>query len=138
MTDADLRDITGLAVSARIARVALAVCSLGFLAGALLLMIDPTRAADWLMLPHMDPTEWALRLAGAALLGLAGQTWLVRRAGDHPVMGSSAVTVVTVVALGGLMLAMPGEWGWLRWVTLVLCGLTAAAFVVILSSSRRA
>lgn len=137
MTDADLRDITGLAVSARIARMALAACALAFAAAGLLLLADPTRALDWLALQHMDPTEWAMRVAGALLVGLAGQTWLVRRAGDHPVMGSSAVTLITVAILGVLLAIMPGDWGWLRWVSLIACTLTSAAFIIILSASRR-
>lgn len=138
MTEADLRDITGLAVSARLARIALAVGALAFLAFGLLLLSDPVRAAAWFDLDHLDPTEWALRVAGAVLIGLAGQTWLVRRAGDHPVMGGSAMALITTGMLGVLMVTMPGGWGWLRIVLLGFCALMAAAFVVILTSSRRA
>lgn len=138
MTEADLRDITGLAVSARIARIGLAVGAIAFVALGLLFLADPVRAAAWLDLDHLDPTEWALRVAGAVLIGLAGQSWLVRRAGDHPVMGASAMALITSGLLGVLMVTMPGGWGWLRIVLLAFSALTAAAFVLILTSSRRA
>lgn len=138
MTEADLRDITGLAVSARLARMALAICAMGFLVLGLLLFLDPVRAATWLGLAHLDPTEWSLRLAGAALIALAGQSWLVRRAGDHPVMGASVVTLLMTALAAYLVVTMPGDWGWLRWASLALCAVTAAAFVLILTSSRRA
>jgi hypothetical protein len=138
MTEADLRDITGLAVSARLARIALAVSALVFVALGLLFLVDPVRAAAWLDLDHLDPTEWALRVAGAAIIGLAGQTWLVRRASDHPVMGASAMTLITSGVLGVLLITMPGGWGGLRIALLGFCAVTAAAFVLVLTSSRRA
>lgn len=137
MTEADLRDITGLAVSARLARLALAACTVGFAVVGLLLLIAPANAAGWLGLPYLDPTEWALRVAGAVLLGLAGQSWLVRRAGEHPVMGASAVTVATAALLAMLLITMPGDWGWLRIACLAMCALTAAMFLLILTASRR-
>ncbi len=138
MTEADLRDITGLAVSARLARIALGVCSVAFIAAGLVLLADPVRVADGLGLDHLDPTEWTLRMAGALMVGMAGQCWLVRRAGDHPVMGASAFALVTMGLLAVLLVAMPGEWGYLRIAALSFSVLMAAAFVLILTSSRRA
>ncbi|MEK9809083.1 MAG: hypothetical protein VW362_01450 [Candidatus Nanopelagicales bacterium] len=138
MTEADLRDVTGLAVSARLARIALAVSALIFVALGLLFLLDPVRAAAWLELDHLDPTEWALRVAGAVIIGLAGQTWLVRRAGDHPVMGASAMTLITSGLLGVLLITMPGGWGWLRIAMLGFCAVSTAAYVLILTSGRRA
>jgi hypothetical protein len=138
MTEADLRDITGLAVSARLARISLAVGSVTLLISGLVMLADPVRIAESLALAHLDPTEWALRVAGAVLVGYAGQCWLVRRAGDHPVMGASAVALITYGLLGVILVTMPGDWGWLRIASLAFCALMAASFVLILTSSRRA
>jgi hypothetical protein len=70
-------------------------------------------------------------------VGLAGQMWLVRRAGDHPVLGAGAVMIVAGGAMTILTLTLPGEWTPLRWALLGVGGVFVIAYAVLLVASRR-
>jgi hypothetical protein len=150
MTEAELRDIGGVAASARLIRVVLGVGAAFFLMAGVLLLASPDAFAEWIGLEPKpdsgglaDPSgreavAWALRMLGAGLLGLAGQMWLVRRAGDHPVLGAAAVMVVAGGAMTILTITLPGEWTPLRWALLGAGAVFILAYVVLLAASRRA
>lgn len=137
MTDLDLREISGVGAAAHLLRVVLAVGSLLFLMTALALLVAPSAAADWLGMDILVDTVWLLRVLGAALLGLAGLMWLVRRAGDHPVLGSAAVMMVSILAMSLLLVTLPAPWTPVRWAFLGTCLVFAVAYAGLLALSRR-
>lgn len=137
MTEAELRDIGGVSASARLIRVVLGVGAVFFLIAGVLLLAIPDTFAAWIGLESSDAVAWALRMLGAGLLGLAGQMWLVRRAGDHPVLGAAAVMVVAGGVMTILTITLPGEWTPLRWALLGAGTAFIFAYVVLLAASRR-
>lgn len=142
MTDADLRDISGVATSAGLIRIVLGVGAAFFLVASLALLAIPDTFAGWLGLEPeavISPeVSWLLRMLGAALLGLAGQMWLVRRGGDHPVLGAAAVMVIAGGAMTLLTVTMPGSWTLVRGLLLVVGIVFLGAYLFLLLSSRRA
>ena len=137
MTEAELRDITGVGASARLIRVVLSVGSAFFVVAGILLLVVPSAFASWIGLESTDAVDWTLRMLGAALLGLGGQMWLVRRAGDHPVLGAGAVMIVAGGAMTVLTLTLPGDWTPLRWALLGVGAVFLLAYAALLVASRR-
>ena len=137
MTEAELRDITGVGASARLIRLVLSARASFFVIAALLLLVLPDSFASWIGLEGTDAVAWALRMIGAVLLGLSGLMWLVRRAGDHPVLGAGAVMMVTSALLTILTVTLPGEWTPLRWALLGAGAAFALAYLALLLASRR-
>lgn len=137
MTEAELRDIGGVPASARLIRVVLSVGAVFFLIAGILLLAVPESFATWIGLESTDAVAWTLRMLGAALIGLAGQMWLVRRAGDHPVLGAGAVMIVAGGAMTLLTVTLPGEWTPLRWALLGVGAVFVVAYVGLLVASRR-
>ncbi len=138
MTDLELREISGVGASAHLIRVVLAVGSLVFLLSAIVLVLSPRSFAAWLGMTTVEEILWTLRLLGVAVFGLAGQMWLVRRAGDHPVLGSAAVMVLVSLAMSALVVTLPAA-GWtpLRWAYLGIGLVFAIAYAGLLALSRR-
>lgn len=137
MTEADLRDISGVPVAARLIRVVLSFGSLVFIVSGLLLVIVPGVMAGWLGLANVIDTTWTLQMLGAALLGLSGQMWLVRRAPDHPVLGAAVVMIISGGLMTVLTVTLPGEWTPVRWVYLGVGAVFLLAYVVLIVVSRR-
>ena len=137
MTEAELRDIGGVPASARLIRVVLSVGAAFFIIAGLLLLAVPDSFGAWIGLETTDAVAWTLRMLGAALVGLAGQMWLVRRAGDHPVLGAGAVMIVAGGAMTILTLTLPGDWTPLRWALLGVGGVFVIAYAALLVASRR-
>lgn len=137
MTDAELRDIGGIAASARLIRVVLGVGAAFFLVAGLLLVVAPRAFADMIGLDGATETFWVLQMLGAALIGLAGQMWLVRRAGDHPIMGAALVMVIAGGLMTVLTLTLPGTWTPVRWALLGVGVAFVVAYVALLALSRR-
>lgn len=137
MTEAELRDITGVGASARLIRVVLSAGSVFFVIAGILLLVAPSAFASWIGLESTDAVDWTLRMLGAALLGLGGQMWLVRRAGDHPVLGAGAVMIVAGGAMTVLTLTLPGDWTPMRWALLGVGAAFLLAYAVLLVASRR-
>lgn len=142
MTEADLRDIGGVAASARLVRVVLGVGAVFFVLAGLLLIAVPASFAGWIGLAPeviLDPAlVWTLRMLGAALLGLGGQMWLVRRSGDHPVLGAAAIMIVAGGVMTVLTVTLPGEWTPIRWALLGVGAVFVVAYAALLAASRRA
>ena len=138
MTDLELREISGVGASAHLIRVVLAVGSLVFLLSAIVLVVSPRSFAAWLGMTTVEEVLWTLRILGVALFGLAGQMWLVRRAGDHPVLGAAAVMVLVSLAMSVLVVTLPTT-GWtpLRWAYLGVGLVFALAYAALLALSRR-
>lgn len=138
MTDLELREISGVGASAHLIRVVLAVGSLVFLLSAIVLVLSPRSFAGWLGMTTVEEVLWTLRLLGVAVFGLAGQMWLVRRAGDHPVLGSAAVMVLVSLAMSVLVVTLPAAaWTPLRWAYLGIGLVFAIAYAGLLALSRR-
>lgn len=137
MTEAELRDIGGVPASARLIRVVLSVGAVFFLIAGILLLAVPETFATWIGLESTDAVAWALRMLGAALIGLAGQMWLVRRAGDHPVLGAGTVMIVAGGAMTLLTVTLPGEWTPMRWALLGVGSVFVVAYAGLLVASRR-
>lgn len=137
MTEAELRDIGGVGASARLIRVVLSAGAAFFLIAGLLLLAVPETFGAWIGLDVTDPVAWTLRMLGAALIGLSGQMWLVRRAGDHPVLGAGAVMIVAGGAMTILTVTLPGAWTPMRWALLGVGGAFVLAYAVLLAASRR-
>jgi hypothetical protein len=137
MTEAELRDISGVGASARLIRSVLAVGASFFLAAGILLFFVPDSFAGWIGLGGSDAVAWTLRMLGVALLALGGLMWLVRRAKDHPVLGAGAVMMVASALLTALTVTLPGEWTPLRWALLGAGAVFALAYLGLLLASRR-
>ena len=137
MTEAELRDIGGVSASARIIRMVLGAGATVFIATGLLLLAVPDSFAGWIGLDDSTGVAWALRMIGAVLLGLSGLMWLVRRAGDHPVLGAGAVMMLTSALLTILTVTLPGSWTPMRWALLVTGAVFALAYLGLLVASRR-
>jgi hypothetical protein len=137
MTEADLRDLTGVPIAARLIRSVLAVGALVFMLSGLLLVVTPSTMASWLGLGAIVDTAWTLQMLGAALLGLAGQMWLVRRAPDHPVLGAAVVMIIAGGLMTVLTLTLPGEWTPVRWAYLGVGAVFWIAYVLLIGFSRR-
>jgi len=82
-------------------------------------------------------TTWTLQMLGAALLGLSGQMWLVRRAPDHPVLGAAVVMIISGGLMTVLTITLPGEWTPVRWAYLGIGAAFCLAYVLMLVVSRR-
>jgi hypothetical protein len=137
MTEAELRDISGVGASARLIRIVLSVGSAVFLVAGILLLFVPDSFAGWIGLESSDPVAWSLRMLGVTLLALSGLMWLVRRAKDHPVLGAGAVMMVASALLTLLTVTLPGEWTPLRWALLGAGAVFALAYLALLLASRR-
>lgn len=137
MTEAELRDITGVGASARLIRLVLSVGSAFFLVAGALLFLLPDSFSTWIGLAPSDEVAWAMRMLGVTLLALAGLMWLVRRAKDHPVLGAGAVMMVASALLTALTVTLPGEWTPLRWALLGAGAVFALAYLALLMASRR-
>ena len=138
MTEAELRDIGGVAASARFIRLVLAVGSAFFIVTGVLLLLLPSAFAGWIGFESSDAVDWCLRMLGAALIGLAGQMWLVRRAGNHPVLGAAAVMIVAGGLMTILTVTLPGEWTFVRWSLLGVGLVFVLVYVALLLLARRA
>ena len=137
MTEAELRDITGVGASARLIRLVLSVGSAFFLVAGALLFLLPDSFSTWIGLVSSDEVAWAMRMLGVTLLALAGLMWLVRRAKDHPVLGAGAVMMVASALRTALTVTLPGEWTPLRWALLGAGAVFALAYLALLMASRR-
>jgi hypothetical protein len=137
MTEQDLREISGVPIAARLIRVVLAFGSLLFFASGLLLLLAPSLMAQWLGLAEVIDTTWTLQMLGAALLGLSGQMWLVRRAPDHPVLGSAVVMLIAGGLMNVLTITLPGTWTSVRWMYLGVGLVFWSAYLILLIVSRR-
>ena len=137
MTEAELRDITGVGASARLVRLVLSVGAAFFALAAVLLLVLPDSFATWIGLEGTAAVDWAMRMIGAILLGLSGLMWLVRRARDHPVLGAGAVMMVTSAFLTVLTVTIPREWTPLRWALLGAGAVFALTYLALLVASRR-
>ena len=137
MTEADLRDISGVPIAARLIRVVLGIGSLVFLASGLLLLVAPALMAELLGLVAVVEVTWTLQMLAAALLGLSGQMWLVRRAPDHPVLGAAAVMLVAGGLMTVLTITLPGGWTPLRWAYLGVGTVFWLAYLLLVLVSRR-
>lgn len=137
MTEQDLRDISGVPIAARLIRVVLAFGSLLFFASGLLLLLAPSLMAQWLGLAEVIDTTWTLQMLGAALLGLSGQMWLVRRAPDHPVLGSAVVMLIAGGLMNVLTITLPGTWTSVRWMYLGVGLVFWISYLILLIVSRR-
>ncbi|TEX52215.1 MAG: hypothetical protein B7C55_01620 [Actinomycetales bacterium mxb001] len=137
MTEAELRDIGGVAASARIIRMVLGVGAAFFVITGVLLLLIPDTFASWIGFDSNDVVAWCLRMLGAALLGLGGQMWLVRRAGNHPVLGAAAVMIVAGGLMTILTVTLPGEWTLVRWALLIVGLAFILVYAVLLVLARR-
>lgn len=137
MTEQDLREISGVPIAARLVRVVLALGALLFFASGLLLLLAPSLMAQWLGLAEVIDTTWTLQMLGAALLGLSGQMWLVRRAPDHPVLGSAVVMLIAGGLMNVLTITLPGSWTSVRWVYLGVGLVFWVSYLILLIVSRR-
>lgn len=137
MTDADLRDIGGVPASAGLVRVVVGLDALITLLVGLVLLIVPTTVGQWVGLRDSGVMSWPLQAFGAALIALAGMMWLVRRAGDHPMLGVAAVLAVCQGLTVALVVMMPGSWTAIRWVTIGVFSVFVVAYAVLLYLSRR-
>lgn len=137
MTEKDLEAFSGVPTAARLIRIVLGLGSLLFIASGIALIISPSLLAEQLGLDPVVDTTWTLQMLGAALVGLSGQMWLVRRAPDHPVLGAAVVMLVAGGLMVVLTLTLPGAWTVLRWVYLGV-GITFwLAYLVLVWTSRR-
>ena len=89
------------------------------------MLVAPALMAEWLGLSTVVDATWTLQMLGAALLGLSGQMWLVRRAPDHPVLGAAVVMIIS----GGLMTV--------RWAYLGVGAAFCLAYILLILVSRR-
>lgn len=137
MTEADLRDIGGVAASARLIRVVLSVGALTYVILGLLQLMAPANFAAWIGLASVADTAWTLQIMGATLLALGGTMWLVRRAGDHPVLGAAAVLAVSGSLMAFLTITLPGSWTPLRWALLGIGAVFVISYAFLLVLSRR-
>ncbi|MGI9197038.1 MAG: hypothetical protein ACR2KE_06200 [Candidatus Nanopelagicales bacterium] len=137
MTETELRDIEGLAASARLVRVLLSAVVVVLLVSALALIFAPSWVEQAIGLDGDSSTRWTLQVLGATLIGFAGMMWLTRRAGDNPVMGSAIVLMLASGLVFLLMLTLPGDWAPLRIVALVLALACAVSCLLLLLSGRR-
>lgn len=109
-----------------------------FLLSAISLLVLPGTFAELLGLQAGESVDWVMRMLGAALLALAGQMWLVRRADDAGVRGAGAVMIVAGGLMTILTVTLPGEWTLLRWAYLAF-GLTfVVLYALLIAVSIRA
>ncbi|MFY9331377.1 MAG: hypothetical protein WAO41_06835 [Candidatus Nanopelagicales bacterium] len=137
MTEQDLQALSGVPAAARLIRIVLALGALLFIASGIALIIAPGLLAEQLGLTGVVDTTWTLQMLGAALVGLSGQMWLVRRAPDHPVLGSAVVMLIAGGLMVVLTLTLPGDWTLLRWVYLGVGIAFWLAYAILVWSSRR-
>jgi hypothetical protein len=91
-------------------RQVLGAGSIVFLISSIFLIALPTFFGELLGLATSDTSDWALRMMGAALLGLSGQMWLVRSAPEISVRRAAAVMIVAGGAMTLLTVFMPADW----------------------------
>lgn len=101
-------------------RRVLSAGSIVFLISSVLLIALPSFFGELLGLATSDTSDWALRMMGAALLGLSGQMWLVRSAPEISVRRAAAVMIVAGGAMTLLTLFMPADWTVVRFVYLAV------------------
>ncbi|MCX8528152.1 MAG: hypothetical protein ORN20_08435 [Candidatus Nanopelagicales bacterium] len=121
----------------RLIRIVLALGSAVFLVSALFLLLAPGMFATALGLSDGDAVNWAMRMMGACLLGLSGQMWLVRRAGDASVRAAAGVMIVAGGTMTILTLVIPAEWTPMRWAYLAFGGIFVILYVVLLLAGGR-
>ncbi len=124
--------------AARMIRGVLGVGAAVFLISAIALLVLPATLAGLLGLQSGESVDWVMRMLGAALLALAGQMWLVRRADHAAVRGAGAVMIVAGGLMTILTVTLPGDWTLLRWAYLGF-GLTfVALYAILIAVSIRA
>lgn len=94
--------------------------SIVFLISSVLLIALPTFLGELLGLTTSDTSDWALRMMGAALLGLSGQMWLVRSAPEISVRRAAVVMIVAGGAMTLLTVFMPADWTVVRFAYLAV------------------
>lgn len=124
--------------AARLIRIVLGAGAAVFFVSALALLILPGTFASWLGLEGTASVDWVLRMLGAALLGLSGQMWLVRRADDAGARGGAAVMIVAGGIMTILTLTVPGDWTLLRWAYLIFGVSFVIAYGALIALSVRA
>ena len=121
----------------RMIRIVLALGSAVFVVSALFLLLAPTMFATALGLPEGDAVDGSMRMIGACLLGLSGQMWLVRRAGDASVRAAAGVMIVAGGTMTILTLVIPADWTPVRWAYLAFGGVFVIVYVVLLLAGGR-
>ena len=106
--------------------------SIVFLISSVLLIALPTFFGELLGLTTSDTSDWALRMMGAALLGLSGQMWLVRSAPEISVRRAAAVMIVAGGAMTLLTVFMPADWTVVRFVYLAVGVGFLGAYITLL------
>jgi hypothetical protein len=103
-----------------------------FLVTAIALLAAPDLVASGIGVD--GDANWGLRLAGAVSLGLAGQSWMVRRADAAGIRGASLVSFVVSAAVCILITTLPAPWVTARWAVLAafaLLSVTCLALTVM-------
>jgi len=121
----------------RLIRIVLALGSAVFFVSALFLLLAPGMFATALGLPDSDAVDWSMRMIGACLLGLSGQMWMVRRAGDASVRAAAGVMIVAGGTMTILTLVIPADWTPVRWAYLAFGGIFVIVYVVLLLAGGR-
>jgi len=121
----------------RVIRTVLALGSAVFLLSALFLLLAPGTFATALGLVDSDSVDWSMRMIGACLLGLSGQMWLVRRAGENSVRAAAGVMIVAGGAMTVLTLVIPADWTPMRRAYLAFGGIFVIVYVVLLLAGGR-
>ena len=116
-------------------RRVLALACLVYLAMALGLLGVPNFVGNAIGQPPGQ--EWGLRLAGAFALGLAGQSWLVRRADAAAIRGASLMTFVACAAICIIVAALPGSWTGARWAVVAVLGVLGLTGLGLTMASLR-
>lgn len=137
MTEAELREISGVTASARLVRIVLGTGAAFFIVSGALLLVIPDTFSAWIGLTASEGIAWSMRMLGVALASLAGLMWLIRRAGDHPVLGAGAVMMAASALMTALTVTLPGSWTPLRWALLGAGAAFALAYLVLLVAGRR-
>lgn len=106
--------------------------SVVFLISSVLLIALPSFFGGLLGLTTSDTSDWALRMMGAALLGLSGQMWLVRSAPEISVRRAAAVMIVSGGAMTLLTVFMPADWTVVRFAYLAVGVGFLGAYITLL------
>ena len=123
--------------ASRLIRIVLGIGSAVFLVSALFLLLAPATFATALGLAGGSAVDWSMRMIGACLLGLCGQMWLVRRAGDTTVRAAAGVMIVAGGAMTILTLVIPADWTPMRWAYLAFGGSFCLVYIVLLLAGGR-
>lgn len=123
--------------AARSIRIVLGAGASVFLVSSVALLFLPGTFAGLLGLVSTGELDWVMRMLAAALLALAGQMWLVRRADDPAVRGAGAVMIIAGGLMTILTVTLPGEWTLLRWAYLIFGLVFVAIYAVLIAISVR-